>query len=134
GLRFADPRVQTLFLALLLFRLRPCGLAHRELREQLAPLLGLAPGQLTQGRMTYDLRRLRLHRLIERMPKTRRYQVTRSGFQTALLFSRVYHRLLRHTFAAASDPSPPLTTRLRTAVDRVDQELDRLWKENRLAA
>ncbi|HME73019.1 MAG TPA: hypothetical protein VKM54_24585 [Myxococcota bacterium] len=46
GLRFADPRVQTLFLALLLFRLRPCGFTHRELREQLAPLLGLAPGQL----------------------------------------------------------------------------------------
>jgi hypothetical protein len=134
GLRFADPRVQALFLALLLFRLRPCGFTHRELREHLAPLLGLAPGQLTPGRMTYDLRRLRLHGLIERIPKTRRYQVTRSGLHTALLFSRVYHRLLRPALAAASDPSPPRVTRLRTAVDRVDQELDRMWKENRLAA
>jgi len=134
GLRFGDPRVQALLLALLLFRLRPCGFTHRELRDQLAPLLGLAPGQFTQGRMSYDLRRLRLHGLIERIPGTRRYEVTRPGFETALLFSRIYHRLLRPALATVVDPKPPLHTRLRRAVDRVDHELDTLWKENRLAA
>jgi hypothetical protein len=134
GLRFGNPRVQALLVALLLFRLRPCGFTHRELRDQLAPLLGLAPGQLTQGRMTYDLRRLRLRGLIERIPKTRRYQVTLPGFQTALLFSRIYQRLLRPGLSTLVDPQPPLPTRVRTAVARVDQEIDRMWKENRLAA
>jgi len=84
--------------------------------------------------MSYDLRRLRLHGLIERTPGTRRYEVTRPGFETALLFSRIYHRLLRPALSTVIDPKPPLHTRLRRAVDRVDHELDTLWKENRLAA
>lgn len=35
---------------------------------------GLDPSQWRPGRMTYDLRRLRLHGLIERIPKTHRYR------------------------------------------------------------
>ena len=35
---------------------------------QALPLLGLAPSAMTPGRMPYDLRRLRLHGLIERIP------------------------------------------------------------------
>ncbi len=45
--------------------------------------------------MTYDLRRLRLHGLIERIPHTQRYRVTREGLRTALFFTRVYGRILR---------------------------------------
>jgi len=33
-------------------------------------MLGIDPSAMTPGRMTYDLRRLRLHGLIERIPKT----------------------------------------------------------------
>src|SRR5262249_23579232 len=68
--RYADPSVLALFSALLVFRLLPRGFANRELREHLAPLLGKDPSELTQGRMTYQLRRLRLHGLIVRLPAT----------------------------------------------------------------
>ena len=51
----------------------PTGSATRDLRAHLAPLLGLTPADMTPGRMTYDLRRLRLHGLIERIPGTHRY-------------------------------------------------------------
>ena len=54
--------------ALLVFRLLPRGFANHELREHLAPLLGKDPSEMTQGRMTYQLRRLRLHGLIVRQP------------------------------------------------------------------
>ena len=50
-----------------------------DVREHLAPLLGKKPSQLTPGRITYDLRRLRLHGLIERIPKTHRYRITAQG-------------------------------------------------------
>jgi hypothetical protein len=43
------------------FRLLPHGFRNADLRAHLAPLLGLTPADLTQGRMSYDLRRLRLH-------------------------------------------------------------------------
>ncbi len=38
---------------------------------------------MTQGQMTYHLRRLRLHGVIARLPHTHRYRVTDSGWRTA---------------------------------------------------
>src|SRR5262249_31131994 len=61
ALRFADPRAQALLHVLLLFLLAQGTFRHKDLREHLAPLLGKKPSQLTLGRITYDLRRLRLH-------------------------------------------------------------------------
>jgi DNA-binding PadR family transcriptional regulator len=37
------------------------------------------------GQITYDLRRLRLHGLIERIPKTHRYRITAKGLRIAPL-------------------------------------------------
>jgi hypothetical protein len=88
ALRFADARVQALLHALLLFVFLARGFSNKGLREQLAPLLGMRPGEIRPGRMTYDLRRLRLHGLIERIPKTQRYRLTGTGLRTAL-FTRV---------------------------------------------
>ena len=76
--------------ALILFSLLLRGFTNRDLREHMAPLLGLDPDQFTPGRMTYDLRRLRLHGLIERIPKSHRYRVTEKGFRIAFFFDDVY--------------------------------------------
>jgi hypothetical protein len=92
ALRFQDERVQALLHALVLFRLLPDGFSNADLREWLEPLRGL---QTTSGAVTYDLRRLRLHGLIRRIPRTHRYQVTDSGLRYALFFTRSYDRLLR---------------------------------------
>src|SRR5439155_1328701 len=67
ALRFADPRVLTLFHALVLFPLLPVGFSNADLRGRLAALLGLEPHALPRGRVTYDLRRLRLHQLAVRL-------------------------------------------------------------------
>ena len=88
ALRFADVAVQALLSALLVFRLLPRGFSNRELRDHWAPLLGKASETLTPGSMSYHLRRLRLHGLIERIPKTHRYRVTDSGWRTALCSNR----------------------------------------------
>src|SRR5262249_16733271 len=75
------------------------------LREHLAPLLGKKPSQLTPGRITYDLRRLRLHGLIERIPKSHRYRVTAKGLRIAAFYTRLYNRSLRTGLAMIS-PDP----------------------------
>ncbi len=95
ALRFADPMVQSLWNALLLFDLLPAGFSNRDLRRKLADLRGQPVAQFTQGRMTYQLRRLRLHGLIERIPKTHRYQLTKFGFRVAAFCTRTYSRILR---------------------------------------
>lgn len=115
GLRFGDTRVHALLQALLIHRLLPHGFTNRDLRTLIAPLLGLRPEDITAGKMTYDLRRLRAHGLIHRVPHSRRYHVTDTGLQHALLFTHAHDHLLRTGLAEITDPDPPAPSRLRTA-------------------
>ena len=79
------------------------------------------PSQVTTGQLTYDLRRLRLHGLITRIPHSHRYQVTDTGLRTARFLSTIHDRLLptgfpprRHRPAATTqDCRQRLPTRLR---------------------
>jgi hypothetical protein len=64
ALRFADPRVQALLQALAGFVQLPAGFRHRDVRPRVAALLGRP---YSAAQMTYDLRRLRLRTLIERV-------------------------------------------------------------------
>ena len=73
-LRFGDPRVQVVLAALLRFGLLPVRFRNRELREAVAPLRGMSLDDYNAGQRTYDLRRLRLRGLIERIPRRQRYR------------------------------------------------------------
>jgi len=134
GLRFGHPRVHALLQALLIHRLLPRGFTNRELRTLIAPLLGHNPEDITAGQMTYDLRRLREHGLIRRIPHTRRYQVTDTGLHDALLFTHAYDHLLRPGLAQLTDPSPPAPSRLRAAARAYQAAYDDLARQAHLAA
>ena len=125
ALRFGDPRVHALLAALAVGRLQPDGFTNGALRAHLAPLLGIPAHQLTPGSMTYDLRRLRLHCLIARIPGTHRYRPTPLGWRTAVFFTHAYNHFLRTGLAHIADPvsSAPLR-----------RELDRLAHRSGLAA
>jgi hypothetical protein len=103
GLRFGDPTVLGLFLSLLLFRFLPRGFSNAQLRDTLAPLLGQAPADYTAGRMSYQLRRLRLRGFIRRIPKTHRYEVTEEGLRTALFFSTATALVVRPSGSSSAD-------------------------------
>lgn len=92
GLRFGDPRAQALLAVLLIFRLHPHGFTNADLRNHLTRMLGTNPQSWPAGRATYDLRRLRLHGLIERIPNTHRYRVTETGLHHAMFLTRVHNR------------------------------------------
>ena len=134
ALRFGCARVQALLCALLAFRLLPRGFDNRQLRTQMAPLLGVSAQCWSPGRMTYDLRRLRVHGLIERIPRSRRYRVTARGIRVALCYQRTYARVLRPALAAVFDDDPPRSSRLKRTVKVFDREIDRLWEGHELAA
>lgn len=133
ALRFGDPRVLTLFHALVLFPLLPAGFSNADLRARLAPLLGLAREALPRGRVTYDLRRLRLRGLIERIPRSHRYRVTQAGFRTALFFLKVHARILRPGLAELTADTPAAAP-LRAAFAHVEREMGRLCAAAQLAA
>jgi hypothetical protein len=105
GMRLGDPRVHALLAALCVFRLLPRGFANRDLRPILAQLLGTSAESITPGKMTYDLRRLRQHGLIERIPHSFRYQVTDAGLAHALFLTRLHDRFLRSGMATLTGPA-----------------------------
>ena len=133
ALRFGDPHVQALLSVLVVFRLLPDGFSNRDLREHLAPLLGIDGAAMTAGRMTYDLRRLRLHGLVERVPHTHRYRVTPFGLRVAMFFTRTYARVLRQGLAHTFDPHA-IPTPIRRHFDRLDDAIDAFIGDHDLAA
>jgi hypothetical protein len=134
ALRFADVAVQTLLSALLVFRLLPRGFSNRELRDHWAPLLGKTSQTITPGQMTYHLRRLRLHGLIERLPKTHRYRVTDQGWRTALFCTRIYNRVLRPGLAEIVPEEAAPGTTLRRRFDQLDAAIDEWIEQQKVPA
>ena len=130
GLRFGDRRVLALMQTLCLFALSPTGFRHRDVRASIAQLLGRGPDQYAPGQMTYDLRRLRLHGLIERIPHSHRYRMTPRGARLAMLYVRVYARGFRPT---ASLPTSG-TRRASVTLERLDAALTKFLEEVRLVA
>jgi hypothetical protein len=134
ALRFGDKRVQALFAVLVVFSLQMRGFNNREMRVLLAQLLGLDPANYPIGRMTYDLRRLGLHGIIERIPHSHRYQLTADGLRIALFVSRIYVRLLLPKLAGIVPRPQPIPSALRIAFDRLNSAIDACCQEERLAA
>jgi hypothetical protein len=99
-------------------------------RTHIAQFLGRAPDQYAAGHMTYDLRRLRLHGLIERVPHSHRYRLTDAGARIAVLYVRVYAR----GFRPAASLSITGTRRGPQVLERLDAALTKFLQEVRLVA
>jgi len=98
------------------------------------PTAGLRSSQLPVGKLIYDLRRLRLHGIIERIPHSHRCQLTTDGLRIALFFSRTYARLLRPKLTEIMPAALPIPSALRTAFDRLESEIHICCEQERLVA
>ena len=56
--------------------------------------------------MSYDLRRLRLHGLIQRIPSRNRYTLTPDGIRVAVFYTKLQNRLLEPLLEADKPPAP----------------------------
>jgi hypothetical protein len=120
GLRFGDSRVHQLLQALIILSVLPGDFRARQLRGLLGQLPASA-GLYTPGRTTYDLRRLRLHGLITRLPGRLVYRLTAAGLRTALFYTHAYDRVVAPGFADFDGAIKSAPTELRRAFARVDQ-------------
>jgi hypothetical protein len=116
--------------ALCLFALAPTGFRHRDFRAHVAQLHVQHPESYSSGAMTYDLRRLRLHGLIERVPRSHRYRITELGARIAMFYAPLCTRALR----PATSLRPLGARRGQRAFARLDTALAHFLQEVQLAA
>ena len=84
--------------------------------------------------MTYQLRRLRLHGFIERLPRRHRYRVTTFGLRVALFYTRTYVSVLRPGLSHIVSAQPPGDTRLRSHFDKTTEAIEQWCRDAKLAA
>jgi hypothetical protein len=122
ALRFGDPRAMALAGALCLTLHAVTGFTNRSLRALVAGLLGT---DYSANQMTYDLRRLRLHGLIQRLEGRNRYLLTDDGLAFALFYTKLGNRVLPPLFGLQQPNSPPKLARaLKTIHDCVNDYVE----------
>ena len=92
------------------------------------------PSQLTPGRITYDLRRLRLHGLTERISKTHRYRITPKGLRTAIFYTRLYNRSLRTGLATSRPVQPMPILPMARSIRAAETAINKWYGHEKLAA
>ncbi len=127
ALTFGNARAMALFQALCLFMCLPGGFRNAMLKAQVATLLGRSPDEYSSGAMTYDLRRLRLHGVIEKIPHSHRYVLTRDGMRACLFMVKVHRRILVDGLAQMTDgkhvAEPGSVARASRQLDRAVEKL-----------
>src|SRR5271165_1530761 len=116
--RFGDTRAMALTGALCVLVHAVAGFTNKSLRGLVAGLLG---SEYTSSQMTYDLRRLRLHGLIVRLPNTNTYVLSPEGIRVAVFYTKLRNRLLRPLLDANIPPAPP---ELRQALATIEHAID----------
>jgi hypothetical protein len=113
--RFGDTRAMALAGALSYQIHAVAGFTNSSLRGLVA---GLLERDYTASQMTYDLRRLRLHGLIVRLPHTNTYTLTPEGQRVAVFYTKLKARLLGPLLEADTPPAPPDIRRALATIDK----------------
>ena len=134
GLRFGDPRTMALLGSIAAFAHVIAGLTNKSLRAQMAAHWR---SDYSSAQATYDLRRLRLKGLIERVDGSNTYRVTPHGLRVSAFFTQLATRVVVPALTDLADlarPSPPAPRPLVAAWRTYERELDNAVRTARLAA
>jgi hypothetical protein len=127
ALRFGDQRAIALAGALCHVAHAVGGFTNQTLRGLVAAHLG---HDYSASKMSYDLRRLRLHRLIERLPRSNTYVLTPDGIRVAVFYQKLQNRLLRPLLDA---DRPPARLEIRRALKTLETAVNDYVTSARLA-
>ncbi|HEY2651887.1 MAG TPA: hypothetical protein VGI50_08200 [Solirubrobacteraceae bacterium] len=131
ALRFGDTRATALAGALCQLLPAVTGFTNKSLRGLVAGLLDQDYSySYSQSKMSYDLRRLRLHGLIQRLPHSNTYVLTPEGIRVAVFYTKLQNRLLRPLLDA---DKPPARIEIRQALKTLDNAVKDYIQNARLA-
>jgi len=124
GLKLDHPRQLALMHALVRFShiAAADSFTTAEIHGDTAAALGRSTTEYSLGSLRYDLSKLRAKLLVERLPKSRRYRLTKEGYKICVVYLKLFEKLYAPLTSGILDPfrsDKRLTTRLC--------ELDRLY-------
>lgn len=107
------------------------GWTAAQVRAAILDTFNLKPADYSLNAVRYDLRKLRAHGLLERLPHTHRYRLTLKGQKAAtlmtLLRKRIYGPITDSTFHRRPHPDLMPNSRFERAYAKVDKALDELF-------
>ena len=77
---------------------------------------------------------MRLHGLIERIPKTHSYRITPKGLRTAIFYTRLYNRALRTGLAVISPDAANANSPVARSIRAAEAALNAWYDKENLAA
>lgn len=134
GLRFGDPRTMALLGSIAAFAHVIGGLTNKSLRAQMAAHWR---ADYSSAQASYDLRRLRLKGLVERVEGSNTYRVTTHGLRISSFFTQLATRVIVPALtdlAELARPLPPAPRPLTIAWRTYERELDNAVRTAHLAA
>lgn len=126
GLKLEHPRLLALMHALVRFSNLAAGSMFRtvDLYEPTLDALGASPSQYSLASLRYDLSKLRAKKLVEKVPKTRRYRLIGKGYAICLVFLKLFEKIYAPLTAGLLKPFPGD----RKLAEEKLAELDRLYQ------
>ncbi len=137
GLKLDHPRQLALMHALLRFSNIAAGgtLRTADLYAPTLEALGCSEAEYSLASLRYDLSKLRAKKLVEKVPKTRRYRLIGKGYAICVVFLKLFEKIYAPLTAGLLNPFPgdrKLSLDKRTQLDRLYQnvtsDLDQLLK------
>jgi hypothetical protein len=107
GLKRDHPRQLALMHALVRFCAHRCRkpLHHRRLYPLVVEILDVSPADYKLGSLRYDLAKLRVKALVEKVSRARRYRLTPQGCALCLVFLTLFERIYAPSPPACANPS-----------------------------
>lgn len=124
GLKLDHPRQLALMHALVRFShiAAADSFTTAEVHADTAEALGRSTAEYSLGSLRYDLSKLRAKSLVERLPRCRRYRLTKDGYRICVLYLKLFEKLYAPLTSGILAPFKP-DKRLNGRVT----ELDRLY-------
>jgi hypothetical protein len=137
GLKIDHPRQLALMHALVRFAHIAAGgtFSTREIHAFTAEALGMSVESYSLASLRYDLSKLRAKQLVQKVPRSRRYRLTREGYCICLVFLKLFERIYAPLTAGLLQPlsgDSRLQQQKRTQLDqlyqRVVDDLNQLFR------
>ncbi|MGQ0544761.1 MAG: hypothetical protein ACT4P3_05420, partial [Betaproteobacteria bacterium] len=95
GLKLDHPRQLALMQALVRFSHLAAGdtFSSTEIHADTAQALGHTTSEYTLASLRYDLSKLRAKRLVEKLPKSRRYRLTAEGYRICVVYLKLFEKI-----------------------------------------